>query len=378
VIPIFNSFCLIIALVLAEHLMRSHLERTGVKLIEEVQRYESAESMSWYFENILDFPPDIWAFYPGILFGCTRFGYSTGSRVIFLNGVGRLMKWSLILLFRQGRPFWVSDKIHMWHCPTQYGFPSGHAMLNLLCVGSILDFLDRRIRRGGKATVLLLLVARNIILGIYIVCVFGRLVLGTHFLHSLLMGAACASLLLQLFTSQNVNIIRKRSIRAVADKYQGGIWFWLDILVGIMVTFAALGLFVVLIRFIHDNTGSSDPLVWNARSIVGCGQPLDTSSVSPGIDGIIILMGCLVSNIINGILQGKESILNNDEFSQLYGTFSTRVRKSTYYTDGYFYASSRMCFAFGLLLWCPYRQISLGLSAVIALSCHGPDLKCKI
>lgn len=89
-----------------------------------------------YFMNVVSlvFDPNVCALYIFIIYLIT---YRKLQIIAFLLWFF-LMSWILGILkmaIHQARPFWVpgSDvKMESWHCYTDYGCPSGHAMLAII------------------------------------------------------------------------------------------------------------------------------------------------------------------------------------------------------------------------------------------------------
>lgn len=97
----------------------------------------------------------------------------------FLNLVGKVS-------FAGPRPYWVSDQIQPWWPETTFGVPSGHAQHAMSVWGIIAVFVKRR--------------WVTVVCAILIFMIgFSRLVLGSHFLHDVLLGWALGALLLWLY-----------------------------------------------------------------------------------------------------------------------------------------------------------------------------------
>ncbi len=136
-VGVFYAVSLVALLACAELLVRRHLEATGTRLNVELQR---ALGEGWVTAaDALSFPPRLWGLLPGLALALVPRTRALGSRIVLLQGVGRVFKWAGNVLFRQPRPFWLSRRVAMYHCPQSYGFPSGHAMLLCLTGAPLLD-----------------------------------------------------------------------------------------------------------------------------------------------------------------------------------------------------------------------------------------------
>jgi membrane-associated phospholipid phosphatase len=136
-VGVFYALSLVALLGCAELLVRRRLETTGARLNVELQR---ALGEGWVAAaDALSFPPRVWGLAPGLALALVPRTRALGSRIVLLQGVGRVFKWAGNVLFREPRPFWLSRKVAMYHCPQSYGFPSGHAMLLCLTCAPLVE-----------------------------------------------------------------------------------------------------------------------------------------------------------------------------------------------------------------------------------------------
>ena len=99
---------------------------------------------------------------------------SLPSAHFLLNACTRLLKWLIDIMVRQGRPFWISSRIHMWHCPSAYGFPSGHACSGSYSLSLPRSMLPRPTSIPPLSSTLF-----------FAFILLTRLYVGTHYPHSL-------------------------------------------------------------------------------------------------------------------------------------------------------------------------------------------------
>jgi membrane-associated phospholipid phosphatase len=152
-VGVFYALSLVVLLGCAELLVPRHLETTGARLNVELQR---ALGGGWVAAaDALSFPPRVWGLAPGLALALVPRTRALGSRIVLLQGVGCVLKWAGNVLFREPRPFWLSRRVAMYHCPQTYGFPSGHAMLLFLTCAPLVEAIWNAPRaRAAAATAL--------------------------------------------------------------------------------------------------------------------------------------------------------------------------------------------------------------------------------
>ncbi|KAH9260618.1 hypothetical protein BASA81_001085 [Batrachochytrium salamandrivorans] len=138
------------------------------------------------------------------------------SAWLVIRFLSTYVRWVLGMLLQEPRPSWISDRVDMLHCAQTFGLPAGHAVLmSSLAVSYCLS------RRWYMVPV---------VLAWYLAMCMGRLFLGTHSMHDLvlgtLMGANIAALLFE--KKQTMYEIRR-------FVYDQGVWFIL-MLVGFGVS----------------------------------------------------------------------------------------------------------------------------------------------
>jgi len=319
-VGLFYSFALFSLLGVSEFLVKSYLEQTGISLILQMQRYTPHQKD---LADTFGFPPDFWGLWPGLFLATRERWRSVGYRIILLQGVGSILQWVLQIFMRQGRPFWIQSKIEMWHCPVTYGFPSGHALLLLVCVAPIIEGLwspseEKESVWKSRTRVLGAAFGSSCLVAFYTICVVGRLYLGTHFLHSMLMGMICGVFLLQIFTFRNVDILVDR-IKLSIEMESAGPSDFVDIM-EILLKSTILGVVLWclsrLILYVAEHVAASDPdpKSWTERAQKHCGTELDPFESSLGkVDaGIAILCGWIASI---ALLAARES---SEEAQKLY------------------------------------------------------------
>lgn len=109
---------------------------------------------------------------------------------IFLSFVLSMLK-SLIqyyyFLFRQARPYWIAASgVQMleWTCYTEYGCPSGHAMMGIILMEFIVRFFARSSRFVAKYIVLFYF----LIIFLELIVMFSRIFLGMHAINQVMFG----------------------------------------------------------------------------------------------------------------------------------------------------------------------------------------------
>ena len=118
---LFYLLAAILTVALAELMLRKHLEKTETALIAKLQG--SNDWPGWrIFFDLFGFPPQFWGLAPGLALTFLPGFRLVSFRIVVLNSVGRFMKWTLNHVFFGARPFWVSSKVKMWHCPQAYGW----------------------------------------------------------------------------------------------------------------------------------------------------------------------------------------------------------------------------------------------------------------
>mmetsp|Transcript_27666 Transcript_27666/g.44252 ORF Transcript_27666/g.44252 Transcript_27666/m.44252 type:complete len:500 (-) Transcript_27666:1120-2619(-) len=322
-VSLFYCFCAYVCLVLAESTLRTHLESSGISLIVSVQRRFPGNQ--WY-ADLFGFPPDIWGIAPALLLCTIQTWRTVGYRMVILQGFGKMFKWLNGLFFHQGRPFWVNSKVEMLHCPTFYGFPSGHALLLLVCIAPIIELLweTRMIQPANSRREKPVYVSRFhgivsfcasfFLLGLYLICMFGRMYLGTHFLHSILFGTICGMLLLQVFTKENVSKIADR-VMVPPDEYDGqpnGAKF---VELAVRATLAALLILAVAYGSLYASNSlcEPDPKVWTTRALQHCDVGPDTREGS--IDQVYSAGGLIVGWVVSLALLGMDKVDKDDGYT---------------------------------------------------------------
>ncbi|GBG34024.1 Hypothetical Protein FCC1311_102472 [Hondaea fermentalgiana] len=334
-VGLFYTFCVFLLLAVAELVMKPHLEKVGSSFIKQMQAGGHGGEKGAYvdfFGRIMSFPTDFWGFMPSIALAGFPAGRPLAARMILLVGVGLVVQWTMNVTFRQGRPFWVDRKLEMWHCPTNYGFPSGHAFILLLIVAPLVEELwawRRRTRRrmrskpaasscfslpcgGGKA--LLPLLGSSLLVAAYTTCLVGRMYLGTHFLHSLLMGTVCGALLLQILTKRNVAILIDRiALTVELDAATSLLMRAAEVLAraaGVaLVLLGATELYLLLCE--HLASQDPDPPRWAERALKECRVTLHTlqGSEVKAFNGIAIIVGWLIAVALAAMRPGGVSSL---------------------------------------------------------------------
>ena len=84
----------------------------------------------------------------------------------------------LKLRYHGARPFWSADAVQAFHCTTQYGNPSGHAM-TAFCAGLLFAFSQEKKVKAGAIGLALVFGS---------VVAYSRLFLGVHSLNQVLFG----------------------------------------------------------------------------------------------------------------------------------------------------------------------------------------------
>ncbi|KAH9260619.1 hypothetical protein BASA81_001086 [Batrachochytrium salamandrivorans] len=128
------------------------------------------------------------------------------TRWLLLRFFGTYLRWVLGMVLQEPRPSWVSDRVEMLHCPESYGLPSGHALL----LGSLAASIC--LSRSNKWYL------PGLTVWFVLMCI-GRLYLGAHSIHDLLLGASLGLSLVYFMHDRN-------TIQHVQDFYlDQGFWF---------------------------------------------------------------------------------------------------------------------------------------------------------
>jgi membrane-associated phospholipid phosphatase len=127
----------------------------------------------WGISEILGPDPRVLTFIAILLFAQTG---EQMRKLLFLKFSSQYLRWFLGILLQEPRPSWYDDRIEMLHCPITFGLPSGHAILSVTVVAS-LAFSEN----VGKIPKVLFFVW-------FISMCIGRIYLGTHSPHDLLLG----------------------------------------------------------------------------------------------------------------------------------------------------------------------------------------------
>ncbi|CAK9002112.1 acidPPc domain-containing protein, partial [Durusdinium trenchii] len=404
-VSLFYAGAMVLATGVAELVMKPLLERIGATIILQLQRH--GEGKVALFEDVVGFSPHIWAWFPSVCLTILPSWRPVGARMLLLQGVGLQLKWALNLMFQQGRPFWIDKKIEMWHCTTVYGFPSGHAMLLLLCIAPIIDELWNRVppssagrpRRPdghvlgsaetpsttasaasagagisaalGSLTVLLL---SSALVCLYLLCCVGRMFLGTHYWHDLVMGAATGAMLLQVLTKHNVAVFADRIMMSMEPRRDETYKRLIEVLLrsaatALCLVGAAYGYLALVNHF-----STPDPPVWAKRAEKGCGIPPDTreGSLDKAYEAAGIVTGWVTSVMLLTLhrrsAQAERSFLS----VQGYGTVQHAdvqegsLRTAALFAPGNGVASSlsliRAVIMFGVAVACAELSFDLGLS----------------
>lgn len=321
-VGIFYTFCLFTLLAVAELVMKPHLEKNGLNLILQMQRDGTGAYVKFF--DLFGFPPAIWGFMPAVALATAPVWRPVAARIMLLHGVGLVFQWALDIVFRQGRPFWIDKKVKMWHCPYTYGFPSGHALLLLLVVAPIVEELWARTKRPHspwhtRTGSLLAFVGSSCLVTAYTICLVGRLYLGTHFLHSLLMGIVCGVLLLKIFTKHNTAILIDRI--ALSVELDGAASLPMRtfeiFLRAVGTALLLLCLCKALLAFCeHISAQDPDPVHWAERANRECNVTLHTMEGSDvkARDGIAIIVGWIAAvSLVVLRAAGVSTLIDEDD-----------------------------------------------------------------
>jgi len=245
----------------------------------------------------------------------------------------------------------------MWHCPQVYGFPSGHALLLLLSgwcfceafwsrsrVG-VSDLTDKADTYGAVPTPTKTmsnvlqeasshtrtskrLEARAVtfvIVILYLLCMISRVVLGTHFLHSLFFGFSAGILLLQIVSERNLVVwLDKITTRSSTTGHFGSrrrefASFCAGIFVRVIMHAFTLLVISETVFFLVNKFSDGDPRVWNKRSQKFCKQELDTRGALPSVYGSV--------GALTGALAGIELLAWEDGVFLFPSTALIRLKK---------------------------------------------------
>jgi membrane-associated phospholipid phosphatase len=172
----------------------------------------------------------------------TRLGYRVFMVLLSTDILGMAFKH----LFRQPRPYWISDVKHMGHIETSYGIPSTHASDSL----SVWAYLAYQVKRRWlwiTAIAVILLIS------------FSRMYLGVHFPHDIVGGWTIGLVVLFLFIKYEKGVSNWLNSRT--SNYQIGFGF------AISIVFIITGLVVkVIIAPTNDPDGWAH-LSTEARSL---------------------------------------------------------------------------------------------------------------
>jgi membrane-associated phospholipid phosphatase len=221
-------------------------------------------------------------------------------RLLLLTATARLVKWLLNLLFRQGRPFWLSSDVLMLHCPATYGSPSGHTLLWFVCIWPLSEYMTSEIIRSWRefrtlredcavakssslksaraayvsncsykmicvgVTRLCLVV---LLAAFYMAMLFSRLALGTHLPYDLIYGIGAGGLIVAIGSTHNV-----RALSDMLGRLPGRTccMTWLVLLKLIAFAFVLLGIIEAVTWGFHDGPRvQPDPDSWTSRAKEG-------------------------------------------------------------------------------------------------------------
>ncbi len=257
-VHLFYSSSFVAVFAVAKVVLYEYLQGFGQALIIVMQK-----NMHHFDFDMVGFTPGIWSVFPALLLASVASTRDVGSRIVLVVGVGKVLKWVLNVGFQQGRPFWQSSKIEMWHCPVVYGFPSGHALLLWLVVAPLVDLCFK------KAHKVVALAVSCVLIGLYLACMIGRVYLGTHYPHSLFMGFGVALWLLCVFTAQNAAIMTDRVFMFTEKRVET----WKDFLF-LLILASSFALVLLFLGHFYlqvvDVMTDPDPEVWAKRAKQGC------------------------------------------------------------------------------------------------------------
>jgi membrane-associated phospholipid phosphatase len=146
--------------------------QTSVPLLEAPSRFFSFLGTEEFYLFILPF-----------LYWCVdvRLGLRVGVILSLSDSLNIFLK----LVFRQPRPYWVSDKVRMIQAEASYGLPSGHAQHAVTVWGTVAAW--------GKGWLRWLMAALVFLIG------FSRIVLAVHFPTDVLAGWLIGGVILWAF-----------------------------------------------------------------------------------------------------------------------------------------------------------------------------------
>ncbi len=273
---------------------RRQLERFGGSIILLIQRVMGSDSLYPWIDALGLDPVFLTFLIPALVYyPIAKGGRELAERLLLLNATSRFVKWMLDILIRQGRPFWISSEIQMWHCPSGYGCPSGHAYLWFVFLVPCAAFLSPPRKRYFVAFVSLY----------YPILLFTRLYVGTHYPHSLMMGTALGAL-----TTAAIDRNAPRRVKHFVD----GVEDLLDplrdtigqklVIAGVVaagVTVASsVVAFGVGVNILMTRYAPPDPSAWSVRvanSTLCAAKHLNTHSVLPLYESVGAMSGILTA-----------------------------------------------------------------------------------
>lgn len=265
----------------------------GNVVIEDIQQsFVSPNAARTIFDTVGVSPGPIGAVVTPAVFMFVPGMHRLALQMMVLNCLGRYLKWALLLVYRQGRPFWISTKIKMWHCPVLYGNPSGHAMLWLLFYYPLGKHVWQRRKRFRSFWARLFCILITVLLICeYVALIYSRLYVGTHYPHSLFLGAIFATMLLTWVTSTRILRFSRCLARLAAcfqrsnvssRKQKLGSWGLVRLLLLVFFLLCCSVAFVELILLLCNKYSMPDPSLWEQRSEKYCSKKLDTRSADAG------------------------------------------------------------------------------------------------
>ena len=310
----------IVPLVAAVHLLvacaitliaRTRLEHLGDSVIIALQKTTEKKSVYMWMDILGVDPAMLMYFIPAyIYYGAGKGGRALAERLLLLNACTRLVKWLIDIMVRQGRPFWISSRIHMWHCPSAYGFPSGHASLWLV----FLVPTTLHASTTYKYTTAVI----NIIFFAFILLT--RLYVGTHYPHSLLSGIALGVLMVTTISAKVPQNIRRfvddaeDLLTSLVDTIGRRLVLAAIAVAGATVMALMIAISVGLVTLVK-RYGSPDPAVWSERaanSTLCSSVPLDTLSLEPAFEALGALGGIFAGIIAHHLVYGSSQDLQDE------------------------------------------------------------------
>lgn len=149
----------------------SELSIALIMLLQNSVPGEYQQRVAWGIAEFLGPDPKFFTLFFTLVFADSG---EEASLWILLRFLAVFVRWVLGMMLQEPRPSWLSDDVHMWHCAQTFGLPAGHALL-LSALG-----ISFCLRRKWYYTPLVVLW--------YVAMCVGRMYIGTHSLHDLLLG----------------------------------------------------------------------------------------------------------------------------------------------------------------------------------------------